>query len=109
MHAVARLVLHGTIDHIQASWVKLGVEQCHQVLHGGVDDLGGTLMEETISRMAGSAHGSRKSVEELEGMVLAAGRTPRQRTTLYGVVGAERHAAARAESDRQELPLVQRG
>ncbi len=109
VHAVARLVLHGTIDHIQASWVKLGVEQCHQVLHGGVDDLGGTLMEETISRMAGSAHGSRKSVEELEGMVLAAGRTPRQRTTLYGVVGAERHAAARTEPHRRELPLVQRG
>ena len=64
VHAVARLVLHGQIDHIQCSWVKLGPEQCHQVLAGGVDDLGGTLMEETISRMAGSQHGSRKSVEE---------------------------------------------
>ncbi|MCU1594282.1 MAG: Radical domain protein, partial [Frankiales bacterium] len=53
VHAVARLVLHGAIDHIQSSWVKLGVEQCHAVLQGGVDDLGGTLMEETISRMAG--------------------------------------------------------
>jgi FO synthase len=96
VHAVARLVLHGAIDHIQASWVKLGVEQCHQVLAGGVDDLGGTLMEETISRMAGSAHGSRKSVAELESMVEAAGRTPRQRTTLYGVVDSERRAAALA-------------
>ena len=96
VHAVARLVLHGHIDHIQSSWVKLGVEQCHQVLQGGVDDLGGTLMEETISRMAGSAHGSRKSVADLEAMVLAAGRVPRQRTTLYGVVGAERRAAALA-------------
>ena len=96
VHAVARIVLHGHIDHIQASWVKLGVEQCHQVLAGGVDDLGGTLMEETISRMAGSAHGSRKSVAELEGMVLAAGRTPRQRTTLYGTVDEERRAAALA-------------
>ncbi|MCU1588053.1 MAG: Radical domain protein, partial [Frankiales bacterium] len=94
--AVARLVLHGQIDHIQASWVKLGVEQCHQVLAGGVDDLGGTLMEETISRMAGSSHGSRKSVAELEAMVEAAGRTPRQRTTLYGAVDSERRAAALA-------------
>jgi FO synthase len=114
VHAVARLVLHGAIAHVQSSWVKLGVEQCHQVLAGGVDDLGGTLMEETISRMAGSAHGSRKSVEELEGMVLAAGRTPRQRSTLYGVVDPERHAAARhdggtAPGGRVELPLVKPG
>ena len=109
VHAVARLVLHGAIDHVQASWVKLGVEQCHQVLSGGVDDLGGTLMEETISRMAGSAHGSRKSVDELEGMVLAADRTPRQRTTVYGVVAAERHAAARRDGRRLDLPLVQPG
>jgi FO synthase len=88
VHAVARLVLHGQIDHIQCSWVKLGVEQCGQVLAGGVDDLGGTLMEETISRMAGSQHGSRKSVNELEAMVTAAGRVPRERTTLYGQVAA---------------------
>ena len=96
VHAVARLVLHGQIDHIQCSWVKLGVEQCAQVLHGGVDDLGGTLMEETISRMAGSEHGSRKSVGELEQLVRSAGRTPRQRSTLYGQIGDERRAAALA-------------
>jgi FO synthase len=106
VHAVARLVLHGHIDHIQSSWVKLGVEQCHAVLGGGVDDLGGTLMEETISRMAGSAHGSRKSVLELETMVRDAGRTPRQRTTVYGVVDAERHAAGRAEPTPRNLPLL---
>ena len=105
VHAVARLVLHGAIDHIQSSWVKLGVDQCHAVLAGGVDDLGGTLMEETISRMAGSAHGSRKSVLELETMVTDAGRTPRQRTTLYGTPSSERLAAARAP-DRRELPLL---
>jgi FO synthase len=104
VHAVARLLLHGAIDHIQCSWVKLGPEQCGQVLAGGVDDLGGTLMEETISRMAGSAHGSRKSVEDLERMVRAAGRTPRQRTTTYGVVSQERHDAARVQ--RSALPLV---
>jgi len=104
VHAVARLLLHGRIDHVQCSWVKLGPEQCHQVLAGGVDDLGGTLMEETISRMAGSTHGSRKSVDDLELMVRAAGRTPRQRTTTYGVVTPERHAAARHV--REVLPLV---
>jgi FO synthase len=105
VHAAARLVLHGAIDHVQCSWVKLGVDQCHQVLGGGVDDLGGTLMEETISRMAGSQHGSRKSVEELEGMVRAAGRVPRQRTTLYGDPTAERLAAAR-RGPVTELPLL---
>ncbi len=104
VHAVARLLLHGRIDHVQCSWVKLGPEQCGQVLAGGVDDLGGTLMEETISRMAGSAHGSRKSVEDLEAMVRAAGRAPRQRTTTYGDVPPERHAAARRE--RVALPLL---
>jgi FO synthase len=107
VHAVARLVLHGRIDHVQCSWVKLGPEQCAAVLAGGVDDLGGTLMEETISRMAGSSYGSRKSVDELETMVRAAGRTPRQRTTTYGEVSPERHAAARADAPaRVALPLV---
>ncbi|PRZ33563.1 FO synthase subunit 1 /FO synthase subunit 2 [Antricoccus suffuscus] len=95
VHAVARLMLHERIDHIQCSWVKLGPEECTRVIHGGVDDLGGTLMEETISRMAGSMHGSRKSVEELETMVRGAGRTPRQRTTTYGTVDDERLVAAR--------------
>ena len=107
VHAVARLLLHGRIDHVQCSWVKLGPEQCHQVLSGGVDDLGGTLMEETISRMAGSAYGSRRSVQELEQMVRAAGRLPRQRTTSYGVPTAERLSAARKDhSLRVPLPLV---
>jgi FO synthase len=107
VHAVARLLLHGRIDHIQCSWVKLGPEQCGHVLAGGVDDLGGTLMEETISRMAGSAYGSRKSVDELEAMVHAAGRAPRQRTTTYGSVDAERHDAARRQLVAGvALPLV---
>ena len=104
VHAVARLVLHGQIDHVQCSWVKLGPAACEQVLAGGVDDLGGTLMEETISRMAGSQHGSRRSVEELEAMVRDAGRTPRQRTTSYGPVPPERLMAARTV--RKVLPLA---
>jgi FO synthase len=107
VHAVARLLLHGRIDHIQCSWVKLGPEQCQAVLAGGVDDLGGTLMEETISRMAGSAYGSRRSVEELEAMVRTAGRQPRQRTTTYGRIDIERYAAARREVPAPvALPLL---
>ncbi|MDQ1673911.1 MAG: synthase [Frankiaceae bacterium] len=105
VHAMARLLLAGSIDSIQCSWVKLGVEGCRQVLAGGANDLGGTLMEETISRMAGSEHGSRKSVEELEAIVVAAGRTPRQRSTVYGPVSDERLAAAR----RADVPAPGRG
>jgi FO synthase len=86
VHAMARIMLHGRIDNIQCSWVKLGVDGCVDVLNGGVNDLGGTLMEETISRMAGSQHGSAKSVAELTAMATAAGRPARQRTTTYGEV-----------------------
>ena len=74
VHAVARIMLHGLIGNIQCSWVKLGPETCTKVLSGGVNDLGGTLMEETISRMAGSTNGSRKDVTELEAMAKLAGR-----------------------------------
>jgi FO synthase len=102
VHAMARLLLHGRIRNIQASWVKLGPDGCRDVLRGGVNDLGGTLMEETISRMAGSSYGSRKSVEDLEALAASAGRPARQRTTTYGVVPDERLAAAR----RVALPVV---
>ncbi len=83
VHALARIMLHGLVDNIQCSWVKLGPETCTQVLQGGVNDLGGTLMEETISRMAGSTNGSRKSIEELEAMAALADRPAVQRTTTY--------------------------
>jgi FO synthase len=97
VHAMARILLHGRIDNIQASWVKLGVGGCREVLAGGVNDLGGTLMEETISRMAGSRHGSAKTVAQLQEIVQGVpGRVPRQRDTLYGAVSAERLAAAGA-------------
>lgn len=84
VHAMARLMLHGRIDHIQASWVKVGDANVQQLLQGGVDDLGGTLMEETISRMAGSAHGSTRDVADLLAIATSAGRPARQRTTTYG-------------------------
>ncbi len=95
VHAMARILLHGLIDNIQCSWVKLGVDGCRQLLAGGVNDLGGTLMEETISRMAGSQHGSAKTVAQLKEIVAALpGRTTRQRDTCYGQVSDERRAAA---------------
>ncbi len=86
VHAVARIMLHGRIDHIQTSWVKLGVEGTRLMLQSGCDDLGGTLMEETISRMAGSEHGSAKTVAELGDIAAGVGRALRQRTTTYGEV-----------------------
>jgi FO synthase len=85
VHAVARIMLHGRIDNIQTSWVKLGVEGTRRMLLSGANDLGGTLMEETISRMAGSEHGSAKTVAELTEIAAGIGRPVRQRTTTYGV------------------------
>ncbi len=83
VHAFARLALHGRIDHVQVSWVKLGDRLAADVLRGGADDMGGTLMEETISRMAGSENGSARTVAELRAIAAAAGRPVRQRTTTY--------------------------
>ncbi len=99
VHAMARLMLHGAIDHVQCSWVKLGDAGCRAMLQAGCDDLGGTLMEETISRMAGSENGSRKTAAELAAIAALAGRPARQRTTTYGEVPAERQAAARRAPD----------
>ena len=91
VHAMARIMLHGLIDNIQCSWVKLGPDVCTQVLNGGVNDLGGTLMEETISRMAG-LHQRVPPIDrdELEQMARLAGRPARERTTLYGRVEERR-------------------
>jgi FO synthase len=89
VHAVARLVLQGAIDHIQLSWVKLGLELSAPLLHAGCDDLGGTLMEETISRMAGADHGTRQTPEALRAAIVAAGRTPAERTTTYDRVESD--------------------
>jgi len=99
IHAVSRLMLHGRIDHVQTSWVKLGTEGTRLMLEGGADDLGGTLMEETISRMAGADNGSEKTVTELETMIREAGRTPWQRTTTYGIPSPERLATAALHAD----------
>ena len=81
-----RRMLHGRIDNIQTSWVKLGVDGTRAMLRAGANDLGGTLMEETISRMAGSEHGSAKTVAELVEIGSGIGRPVRQRNTTYDAV-----------------------
>ena len=83
MHAVARLALNPLIPNIQASWVKLGAEGIRHCLSAGVNDLGGTLMDESISRSAGASHGQEMTPQEMERIIVSTGRTPRQRTTLY--------------------------
>ena len=83
VHALARILLHGRIRNIQTSWVKLGVDGTRAMLRAGANDLGGTLMEETISRMAGSQHGSAKTVAELTEIAEGIDRPVRERTTLY--------------------------
>jgi FO synthase len=114
VHAVSRLMLHGAIGNIQCSWVKLGDEACRAMLVGGANDLGGTLMEETISRMAGSQNGSFKTISQLTAMVAPTGRPMRQRTTTYQNPDPERVAAALASDGvcasvrgpRPALPLL---
>ena len=102
VHAAGRLALHPSITNIQASWVKLGIEGAQAALRAGCNDLGGTLMNESISRAAGASHGQEMPPEAMERIIRALGRTPRQRTTLYGEVDGERRdssfgAAALAE------------
>jgi len=97
MHAVARLALHPVIAHIQASWVKMGRDGALACLQAGCDDLGGTLMNESISRAAGAAHGQELPLADIEALIAAIGRRPSQRTTLYGPApAARRHAALSA-------------
>ena len=88
MHAVARLALHQVLKNIQTSWVKMGPQGVAACLAAGANDLGGTLMEETISRMAGSEFGSAKTVSELTAIAEGIGRPARQRTTDYNPLAA---------------------
>jgi FO synthase len=94
MHAVGRLVLNGFIDNVQTSWVKMGPDGAAAALAAGANDLGGTLMNETISRAAGASHGQEMSPEIMEHLILGAGRKPMQRTTLYRAAPTERRAAS---------------
>ena len=94
VHAVARLALHPWITNVQASWVKLGPDGTREALRAGVNDLGGTLMNESISRSAGAEHGQELPPERMEALIRSAGRVPRQRTTLYGDPPEERVRAS---------------
>ena len=84
MHAVGRIAYHGQIDNIQASWVKLGVDGARQLLQAGVNDLGGTLMDENISRAAGATHGQGLTPADFQAVCDPIGRTAKERTTFYG-------------------------
>ena len=98
MHAVARLVLDPHVPHIQASWVKMGPQGAAECLAAGADDLGGTLMNESITRAAGASFGEEFPSAQMEATIAAARRTPRQRTTLYRDVTQERRQSAREAS-----------
>jgi len=86
MHAVARLALRGSIDNIQVSWVKCGLDGSRLILNSGANDLGGTLMNESISRAAGASHGQEVKPDQMRATIRSIGRMPAQRTTTYGIV-----------------------
>jgi len=94
MHAIARLALHPLITNIQTSWVKMGREGVKTCLRSGANDLGGTLMDETITRSAGASHGQEMTPAEMESLIRSLGRVPRQRDTLYRTAPQERYLAA---------------
>ena len=105
MHAVARLALHPLVPNIQASWVKMGPRGVHECLDAGVNDLGGTLMNESITRAAGAAFGEELSPESMEALIAGAGRTPRQRSTTYGTPPDQQVTRSFHAADLQ--PIVQ--
>jgi FO synthase len=102
MHAVARLALHPLITNIQTSWVKMGEGGAAVCLDAGANDLGGTLMNESITRAAGAVHGQEMPPESMEALIRSLGREPRQRTTLYGDAPAARKAASFGAAELSE-------
>jgi FO synthase len=113
MHAVARLALHPAIPNIQVSWVKMGAAGAAACLAAGANDLGGTLMNESISRAAGTLHGQEFAPESMDALICSAGRVPAQRTTLYGAPPASQteksYGTAPLEPLEQGLLPVRRG
>ena len=105
MHSVARLVLHPHFTNIQTSWVKMGPEGAAMALQAGANDLGGTLMNESISRAAGTEHGQELPPEAMERLIHSIGRQPMQRSTTYGPVAREREQASRSAAPL--MPVVQ--
>src|ERR1700716_2867599 len=106
MHSVARLALHPLIPNIQTSWVKMGPAGAAVCLESGANDLGGTLMNESISRAAGTQHGQEFPPDAMEALIRSIGRTPQQRTTLYGPVPEERRAASFVAADLAPIVLT---
>ena len=109
MHAVARLVLNPVIANIQASWVKMGPDGAALCLAAGANDMGGVLMNESITRAAGAVHGQELSAENLQHLIRAAGRIPRRRTTVYGDPAANPASDAthmRRQCDRTSSPTA---
>jgi FO synthase len=105
MHAIARLALHPLITNIQVSWTKLGPRGAAICLGGGANDLGGTLMNESISRAAGSTHGEEFPPEAMEALIAQAGRVAAPRTTLYAPADPDKMARARAAAPL--TPVIQ--
>ena len=103
MHSVARLALHGQISNIQASWVKMGHEGVKACLNAGCNDLGGTLMNESISRAAGTQHGQETNPRQMANLVRRLNRDPQQRSTAYGKVSDERIKAGQAQGELLEI------
>ena len=108
MHAVSRLALHPHVSNIQVSWTKMGMEGAKKCLEAGANDLGGTLMNESISRAAGAAHGQELPPAAMEEAIRSLGRTPRQRTTLYGDAANERRLASLRAAPLAEVVLTPR-
>jgi FO synthase len=106
MHAVARLALNPIVTNIQVSWVKLGREGVRVCLEAGANDMGGTLMNESISRAAGTEHGQELPPLEMEALIRSLGRVPRQRNTVYGPVSDERQAAGRVAEELTPIILT---
>lgn len=94
MHAISRLALHPLVTNIQTSWVKMGPEGVKTCLRSGANDLGGTLMDETITRSAGASHGQEMTPAQMEKTIRLLGRKPRQRNTLYDAVPQDRYRAS---------------
>ena len=106
MHSIARLALNPVIPNIQVSWVKMGRHGAASCLEAGVNDLGGTLMNESISRAAGTTHGQELPPEEMDALIRQAGRLPLQRSTVYGPVTEDRISAGRAAPPLEPIAAV---
>lgn len=106
MHAVSRIALNSAIPNIQVSWVKMGRQGVLAALNAGANDLGGTLMNESISRAAGAEHGQELPPQEMCNLILTSGRQPQQRTTLYGPASSERQRAAREAAPLEPIVMV---